>query len=331
VRHVNSNAIWWAALVNKDLLSIICCPRCRASISGHGRGAEIQLRCSNEQCAFSKESFLSLKGQPVLIDFDASVLTKDGFVVAAGESPIPRKAPQWRRRIDRALFGVNKTALGQSQRFLEEAKKLSGGARPRILVVGGGTIGNGADALYSNASIDLLGTDIYVSEHTQIIADGHQLPFVSESFHGIWTQAVLEHVLEPSQVVSEIHRVLKPSGLVYAEIPFMQQVHEGAYDFTRFTQGGMRWLFRKFSLVDSGTVAGAGTALTWSARYLARSLTGSNKFATAVGMALSWMRFFDRKDNRDDADAASCLFFLGAKSDQALRPREIVSYYYSRK
>ena len=42
-------------------------------------------------------------------------------------------------------------------------------------------------------------------------------------------------MLDPPRVVAEMHRVLRPGGLLYAEIPFMQQVHEGAYDFTRYT------------------------------------------------------------------------------------------------
>ena len=32
--------------------------------------------------------------------------------------------------------------------------------------------------------------------------------------------AVLEHVLEPNVVVSEIHRVPKDNGIVYAETPY---------------------------------------------------------------------------------------------------------------
>jgi len=58
-------------------------------------------------------------------------------------------------------------------------------------------------------------------------------------FDAVWIQAVLEHVLDPVRVVAEIHRVLRPGGLVYSEIPFMQEVHEGAYDFTRFRLSGM--------------------------------------------------------------------------------------------
>src|SRR5207237_664581 len=35
----------------------------------------------------------------------------------------------------------------------------------------------------------------------------------------------------------------EPLVLVLGDTPFMQQVHEGAYDFTRFALSGHRWLF----------------------------------------------------------------------------------------
>ena len=148
------------------------------------------------------------------------------------------------------------------------------------------------------------------------------------SFDGVWIQAVLEHVLNPDTVVAEIHRVLKPRGVVYADTPFMQQVHEGAYDFTRFTVSGHRWLFRKFEHTASGTVKGAGSALVWSIRYFVRALTGSGRIASSVGLALFWLRYFDGLTReRPNADAASAVFFYGRKSSSEVRPREIVDYY----
>ena len=55
--------------------------------------------------------------------------------------------------------------------------------------------------------------------------------------------------------------VYKDDGLVYADTPFMQQVHMGRYDFTRFTYLGHRRLFRKFEEIDSGAVSGPAMAL----------------------------------------------------------------------
>ena len=54
---------------------------------------------------------------------------------------------------------------------------------------------------------------------------------------------MLEHAVDPDRVAAGIHRVLKPQALVHAETPIMQQVREGAYDFTWFTVLGHRYLF----------------------------------------------------------------------------------------
>jgi SAM-dependent methyltransferase len=121
--------------------------------------------------------------------------------------------------------------------------------------------------------VALVGFDIYGSENVQLIADAHQIPFADGTFDAVVIQAVLEHVLEPSVVVAEIWRVLKPNGYVYAETPFLQNVHEGAYDFTRFTESGHRWLFRDFELISSGPGNGPAAQLIWSASYFFWGLT----------------------------------------------------------
>ena len=65
------------------------------------------------------------------------------------------------------------------------------------------------------------------SRNTQFVADAHRVPLATESVDALVIQAVLEHVLDPWRVAAEIHRVLRPGGLVYADTPFLQQVHEG--------------------------------------------------------------------------------------------------------
>ena len=119
-------------------------------------------------------------------------------------------------------------------------------------MIGSGEKGSGTEELWNNKEIEIHGIDIYGSESVDVICDAHYLPLKDGYYDGVWIQAVLEHVLEPTLVVSEIHRVLRVNGLVYAETPFMQQVHEGAYDFTRFTVLGHRYLFRKFESVRLG-------------------------------------------------------------------------------
>ena len=140
-----------------------------------------------------------------------------------------------------------------------------------MLVVGGGEVGAGMQPLMDATDIDVISTDIYVSEVVSVACDGHQLPFADAGFDAVVIQAVLEHVVEPWTVVAEIHRVLKPRGLVYADTPFMQQVHEGAFDFTRFSELGQRRLFRQFAEVDRGVSVGpVSTARGRCATSLAR-------------------------------------------------------------
>jgi SAM-dependent methyltransferase len=135
---------------------------------------------------------------------------------------------------------------------------------PRILIVGGGELGSGMDDFYSVLKENIVSFDIYDSVNVQFVADAHMIPFRNDIFDMIIIQAVLEHVLDPHKVVSEITRVLKLQGIVYAETPFMQQVHEGPYDFTRFTESGHRFLFRSYNLISSGYISGVGSALLWS-------------------------------------------------------------------
>jgi SAM-dependent methyltransferase len=208
---------------------------------------------------------------------------------------------------------------------------VSSAGNPLVLVIGGGAIGVGAYQLYKNPRVQVIGTDVYASPNTQVVADGHFLPFRDGIFDGVWIQAVLEHVLDPPAVVEEIHRILKPDGIVYADTPFIQQVHEQAYDFTRFTLSGHRWLFRRFEEIDSGAVGGAGKALVWSIRYVALSLGLSPRMATLFALPFFWIRFIDHFAKAGPkSDAASGVYFFGRRSDRALQAKDMLRYYASK-
>jgi SAM-dependent methyltransferase len=202
------------------------------------------------------------------------------------------------------------------------------GPSPLVLVVGGGTAGNGIEALYADPRARVVAFDIYASPLTQFIADAHQIPLASGTVDAVIVQAVLEHVLHPDQVVAEIRRVLREGGLVYAETPFLQQVHAGPYDFTRFTSSGHRYLFRSFDEIAAGPVAGPGTQLLWSLDHLVRALARSELAGKVTRALFSWLRALDRLVPPEFAmDNASAYYFLGRRSDRDLTPHEIVDYY----
>ena len=149
------------------------------------------------------------------------------------------------------------------------------------------------------------------------------------TFDAVVCQAVLEHVLDPPRVVAEMHRVLRPAGLLYAEIPFMQQVHEGAYDFTRYTYVGQRRLFRRFRRAGEqpGLRPGDGArvvgALPRRDAGRARPRGRARVISHLVPLATFWLPRLDRwLIGRPGAmDAASSIGFLGRRREDPARRR----------
>jgi SAM-dependent methyltransferase len=308
-------------LIDQELL---ICPSCTHAVRP-GEGGWI---CDNSECEYSRDGFPVLSGKPALVDFSNSVLDANQLHSTGGASQIERKGLG--PKLVEVLYGSNSVAPVAVKRMIEalrpECEAL--GRRPRILVIGGGAVGNGLEEFYSDSSIDVIAFDIYMSPFVQFIGDGHSIPLADGSIDGVVIQAVLEHVVEPFTVAQEIRRVLRVGGIVYADTPFMQQVHEGPYDFCRFTDSGHRYLFRDFERIDSGTIAGAGTALMWSIRYFARALTRSAVLGGLIGHCFFWLRYTDAiLDRRFSLDAASSVFFLGRKRAEPITHAEIISYY----
>jgi SAM-dependent methyltransferase len=301
------------------LWPILRCPICQSTLAPAPDGAA----CAGAE----RHAFPAVGGQPVLVDFAASVLDAAGIVGSGGASVVPRSqatSPALESMVSRtrAPFAVDNV----STRSLTRVRQAT--ARPRILVVGGGTAKPGIRELYEAPDVETVGFDVYASPLTCFVADAHAIPLASGSCDGVWIHAVLEHVVDPYRVVGEVHRVLKPGGLVYSEMPFIQQVHEGAYDFVRLSERGHRWLFRQFDEVESGVVAGPGVALSWSLDHFARALTRSRTLGRLVGLGFAWLGWMDGlMGEAQSRDAASALYFVGARSETALHVKELVAGY----
>lgn len=203
---------------------------------------------------------------------------------------------------------------------------------PRVLVIGGRTTGEGMEAL-NNMPIKFTAVDIVNGPNTDIICDAHHLPFEDGQFDGVVIQAVIEYLLYPERAVAEIHRVLSSDGLVYAETPFMQQVHGREFDYMRFTHLGHRHLFRHFEEIRSGACVGTGSAMAWSWKYFLLSLSDKGLVRELLLLFANWTAFpwkyFDHLtiNNRGTLDAASGYFFLGRKSALPLGDAALIKQY----
>jgi len=189
------------------------------------------------------------------------------------------------------------------------------------------------ECLINSKEVELTEGDVSFGSRTMIIFDGHDIPFQNKTFDGVIIQAVLEHVVDPYRCVEEIHRILKDNGIVYSETPFMQQVHMGRFDFTRFTHLGHRRLFRRFEEIESGAVCGPGMALAWSIQYFFLAFTKSKIMRKLIiyltTFASFFWKYFDHYliDKEGSYDSASGYYFFGKKSNSTLSDRDLIKGY----
>ena len=291
----------------------LCCPVCRGAL--HDDGAVFACRSCGKQYPW-------VHGAPALLDPEQSL-----FDPAAARPA--RRPGGWAAWLP--SLSANPVSGRNYARLVEELLVRS--AAPRALVVGGGRAGQGMDAALAHPRIDWIETDVVPGQRTEMLCDAQQIPFEDETFDAVVAQAVLEHVVDPERAAAEIWRVLKPGGVVYAETPFLQQVHAGPFDFTRYTHLGHRRLFRRFREIDSGAACGPGMALAWAWRGFLQSWFTSRAArhaATVVGHVTAfWLKALDGfLVTRPAAfDCASSYYFFGEKSPFAITDGELVSGY----
>jgi len=308
-----------------DTLSeILRCPVCRCDIESGGDG----WLCQNPACA---AVFPCVEGVPILLNERNSVFDTATFLDKKPTFFKPRG--RLRAALSDCLPSLDCNIA--AMRVLRELRDrlLAECDCPKVLVLGGGILGDGMDVLVDHPRITLVETDVALGPRTQLVCDIHDLPFCDGSYDAVIVEAVLEHVVNPRECVDEIERVLKPNGFVYADTPFIQQVHGREYDFTRFTRLGHRRLFRNFTETDSGISVGPGSALAWSLRYFMLSFftsaTGRRLAGGFTRLAFGWLKYFDRflASRPGSLDAASAFYFLGRKAGKPIGDRELLAEY----
>ncbi len=313
-------------MLSDNIRSLLRCPACGSLVEPR----EESLLCADAKCG---ASYPVVDGVPVLINEQSSVFAIDDFVGHKNLFFDLSPKGKLKRALKRLKPGISANISGRRNYARLTELLLAECGSPRVLIVGGSILGIGMEPLATNPAIELVDTDVSFGPRTKLICDAHDIPFADESFDCVIVQAVLEHVADPCKCVSEFWRVLKPNGFAYSETAFMQPVHGGRFDFTRFTHLGHRRLFGAFEEIDSGAVCGPGMALalawvnfirSFARGKAARKIAGNLAEITAFGF-----KYFDYiLINRPSAlDCAAGVYFLGRKSDRSLSDRELIGLY----
>ena len=96
-----------------------------------------------------------------------------------------------------------------------------------------------------------VGTDMRPGPGVDLIINLEKIPFQDNSIGTAICIDTLEHVQDVKQAVNEMHRVLKPGGLIIISSVMNFPIHDHPSDYWRFTPHAILWLLRDFT--PSGT------------------------------------------------------------------------------
>ncbi|MDQ6973890.1 MAG: class I SAM-dependent methyltransferase [Mariprofundaceae bacterium] len=159
----------------------------------------------------------------------------------------------------------------------------------------------------------VLNLDLFLESEVDVQGDLLALPFADSTIDAVVCTGVLEHVADAYLAAQEIHRVMKPNGKVYIELPWMQGIHASPHDFQRWTPQGYVSLFDGFDIEYVRVAAGPASALAWMFQEtLALLFSFNNETLYKIGLRvfgwlavpISWLDFFLEKHPRAESIAS---------------------------
>ena len=96
----------------------------------------------------------------------------------------------------------------------------------------------------------LITCDLNPRHRPDVVGRGEHIPLQSASVDFVISTEVLEHCPEPAKFAMEIHRVMRPGGMLVLTTPFVYVVHGWPQDYYRFTASGLEHLFRVFTKIE---------------------------------------------------------------------------------
>jgi ubiquinone/menaquinone biosynthesis C-methylase UbiE len=143
--------------------------------------------------------------------------------------------------------------------------------------------------------------DIVPGPGIDLVADAQNLDMIaSDSVDCALVVSLLPHVRYPDKVIAEVHRILRPGGVVYASVPFVFPLIGEQYDNYRFSYPGLAILCEEFELIANGFNRGpASTMQQLLVHFMALLFSFNNKVAYGVSLYIFrwlffWIKYLDK-------------------------------------
>jgi SAM-dependent methyltransferase len=224
------------------LLPSLVCPDCRRALER--RGTELV-------CAGPSAHRFAVRGEMPIFLAGAEEAARD-----AESRSFFNMLKAWLKRRPGLYRGL--TAWLSPVLIIDRSRALFerlGGGEGRVVV----NLGSGP----KHVGREAINLDLFPFPGVDVVASATRLPFADASVDGVVTEYVLEHVPDAARAVEEIRRVLRPGGLVYVALPFLEPYHESPNDYYRWTAHGIARLFPDYEIVEHGIAEGPTGTLNW--------------------------------------------------------------------
>ena len=180
-----------------------------------------------------------------------------------------------------------------------------------------------------------VGLDLVPAPAITVVGNVLGLPFRSGAFGCVLCTEVLEHLPEPQAAVDEMHRVLRPDGILVLTTRFLFPIHDSPRDYYRFTRYGLQHLLRRFEMLELREDANAVESLAVLVQRFGfqTELLGSRRLAVLAHIAAclmhrcSWVvtkQYGQSPRRREERNIMTTGYMLACRklhaSEQAVHP-----------
>jgi SAM-dependent methyltransferase len=163
-----------------------------------------------------------------------------------GKEALEEALSAGRRRLYPSLSNPNWLVLRARRRRFQRWLERIPGHDLNVLDVGG-RIQPYRDLLAGRANY--VAVDLRSTPLLNAVANAEQLPLADERFDLVVCTQMLEYAPDPSRVIAEIHRVLKPGAVLLLSVPSLA-LRDSDEDRWRLWPAGIRQLLASFSEVE---------------------------------------------------------------------------------
>lgn len=260
-----------SSMVNVRLLEALACPACYGTLRNDGQ----QVTCNTCGAAYECPDGVPVLLLPEMVGH-AHALEERFQAEKLSRNTLVRLGYRFRPPVSHFDPTSFKRMRAMVAKLGPEAKVMDLGVRERPAAPG------------------LISFDLFRFPGVQVVGDAHRLPFGDASLDGIISTALLEHVEHPEPILLEMQRVVRPGGLVYVEVPFLQGYHPDPIDMRRYTRPGLEQKVSEagFTIVESGVSGGPFSMLAWMLREFPGSLTSSKTGYFVTKFISGWLTFW---------------------------------------